>query len=120
MRPFPHVLIVDDEDTIRSLLARIVARTYSTVHLSLTNDGVDALLAFDHDPADLVLTNFDMPRMNGLDLVQAIRARSATVPIIMISADPGVAARARGLSAFIAKPFRARDLQQELVRLLPQ
>ncbi len=119
MRPFPHVLIVDDEDAIRSLLARIVARTYPTVHVSLANDGVDALRAFDYDPADLVLTNYDMPRMNGLALVQAIRTRSASVPIIMISADPTIAAAASGVTAFIAKPFRPRDIQQALVALLP-
>lgn len=119
MRPFPHVLITDDEDSIRSLLARIVARTYPMVHLSLANDGLDALRAFDHDPADLVLTNYDMPRMNGLDLVQALRARNTAVPIVMVSADPAVAAAAAGITAFIAKPFRTRDIQRVLVRLLP-
>lgn len=119
MRPFPHVLIVDDEDTIRSLLARITARTYPTVHLSLANDGLDALRAFDHDPADLVLTNYDMPRMDGLALVQALRTRSATVPIVMISADPALATQVSGVTAFIAKPFRPRDVQQVITRLLP-
>lgn len=118
MRPFPHVLIVDDDDAVRALLARIVARTYPAVHLSLAADGLDALSAFDHDPANLVLTNYDMPRMNGPALVQALRVRTTTVPIVMISADPGIATT-NGITAFIAKPFRARDMQQLLARLLP-
>ncbi|NJN16231.1 MAG: response regulator [Oscillochloris sp.] len=119
MRPFPHVLIADDEDPIRSLLARIMARTYPAVHLSLANDGLDALRAFDHDPADLVLTNYDMPRLNGAALVQALRTRSTSVPIVMITANPTIAAQISGIDAFIVKPFRAREVQLVVTRLLP-
>lgn len=121
MRPFPHVLVVDDDDAIRSLVARIVARTYPAVHVTLATDGIDALRAFDYDPADLVITNYDMPRMNGLDLIQALRMRSGAVPIVLISADATLAplAAARGSTAFVAKPFRAGALRQVLVALLP-
>lgn len=121
MRPFPHVLIADDEDAVRSLIARIVARTYPAVHVTLANDGADALRAFDHDPADLVITNYDMPGMNGLDLIRALRMRSATLPIVLVSADHALAplAAARGSTAFVAKPFRTVTLQQVLIGLLP-
>ncbi|GAB4450347.1 MAG: hypothetical protein OHK0015_55590 [Chloroflexi bacterium OHK40] len=121
LSPFPHVIIADDDDSVRSLVARVVGRTYRSVQLSLVNDGADALQVFDQRGADLVITNNQMLTMHGMDLIHALRTRSATVPILMLSADRTIAgpALAAGATQFLLKPFRVPELRQTLLGLLP-
>jgi CheY-like chemotaxis protein len=116
-----HVIIADDDATVRAVLTRIVKRTYPAVIVSAVPDGLDALLVYDQQGADLVITNQTMRQLYGLDLIAALRARQATIPIILISGDSTheQPALTVGATLFVAKPFNRIDLVQQLTRLLP-
>ncbi|HEU5099156.1 MAG TPA: response regulator [Roseiflexaceae bacterium] len=116
-----HVIIADDDAAIRSLIARVVARTYDPVTISAVPDGLDALLIYQQHGADLVITNQEMPVLSGLSLIERLRVLSATLPIIMVSAHPSVEPRARavGVTAFLVKPFLVTQLVQILNTILP-
>jgi len=115
-----HVIIADDDAVIRALLARVVAHTYPTVTITVVPDGLDALVAYQQYGADLVITNFDMPVLSGLSLIERLRAISDTLPIIMVSANPLIEpqARALGVTHFVVKPFTIMQLAQLLTRVL--
>jgi CheY-like chemotaxis protein len=116
-----HVIVADDQPEMRGLLALVVGRTYPAVTISAVADGLDALQLFDQAGADLILSNHDMPRLDGIGLAQAIRARGAALPIVMVSADVGTApaALAAGVTRFVAKPFTVAALAGVLTALLP-
>lgn len=121
MRSSRHIIIADDDDGIRALLARIIVRLYPVIAISAVNDGVDALAAYARHPADLLITNLDMPRMNGLDLVSTLRTGQAPLPIVMVSADISIEqqALAAGVNRFVAKPFRINQISKAVTELLP-
>jgi CheY-like chemotaxis protein len=81
-----HIIIADDDAAIRSIIARIIVHTYDPVTISAVPDGLDALLVYQQNGADLVITNNEMPVLSGLSLIERLRVLSATLPIIMISA----------------------------------
>ena len=117
-----HVIIADDDDAVRGLIARVVARTYAAVTISAVTNGLDALRIYDQSSADLLITNQDMPGISGLGLVEALRVgRLATLPIVMVSADLKIEPRALalGVTRFVAKPFTLTRLAQVLTSLLP-
>jgi CheY-like chemotaxis protein len=116
-----HVIIADDDTAIRSLIARVVVRTYPLVMISAVSDGLDALVLFQQGGADLVITNQEMPVLSGLSLIERLRVLSATLPIIMVSAHPSVESRARavGVTHFLLKPFLIPQLVDLLTCILP-
>jgi len=116
-----HVIIADDDTAIRSLIARVVVRTYPLVMISAVSDGLDALLLYQQVGADLVITNHQMPVLSGLSLTERLRVLSATLPIIMVSAHPSVESRARavGVTHFLVKPFLIPELIHLLTSVLP-
>jgi CheY-like chemotaxis protein len=121
MTPAYHVIIADDDDSIRAVIARVVVRAYSSVTISAVSDGLDALLIYEQRGADLVITNNGMPVLSGLSLIEQLRLRSATLPIVMVSADATIEQRALALGAsrFLVKPFAVAQLAQTITNLLP-
>jgi CheY-like chemotaxis protein len=117
-----HVIIADDDAAIRSLIARIVARTYDPITISAVRDGLDALLIYQQQGADLVITNHEMTVLSGLSLIERLRTLSATLPIIMVSAHPSAESRAYavGVTHFLLKPFPVTQLVQVLTKTLPR
>ena len=116
-----HIVIADDDAAIRSLIARVVARTYDRVTISAVPDGLDALLIYQQGGADLVITNHQMPVLSGLSLIERLRVLSVALPIIMVSAHPSVESRARavGVTHFLVKPFLIPELIHLLTSVLP-
>jgi len=122
MLPTYHILIADDDASVRALIARIVARAYPSVTISSVPDGLDALQIYDQRGADLLITNNEMPVLSGLSLIEHMRVlRQATLPIVMVSADTSIEPRAvaLGVTRFVAKPFQPVQLAQVLTALLP-
>jgi CheY-like chemotaxis protein len=119
--PSYQVIVADDDASIRAVLAHIVQQTYPGATVSAVADGLAALHIYDQQGADLVLTNYMMPRMSGLDLIAALRARQVTLPIIMVSGEvaQAPAALAAGATLFLAKPFTRTQLVQVLMSVLP-
>ena len=116
-----HLLIVDDDDGVRTFVAHVAMRVYPALTLDSVLDGAEAFRAFGQHPADLVITDMQMPIMSGLDLIRALRALPSAVPILMLSSDSMVqtAALATGATRFLAKPFAIAALRQTLRELLP-
>lgn len=115
-----HIIVADDTDSVRGLIVRVVARTYPSVRISAVADGQDALAVFDNEGADLIITNNAMRTMDGITLINLLRARPSHVPIVMISGDPGIESQAlaAGANGFLSKPFSMQGLMQMLLGLL--
>jgi two-component system capsular synthesis sensor histidine kinase RcsC len=116
-----HVIIAEDDMAVRTIVARVVARTYAAVAISATPDGLEAFNIYTQRGADLVISNHDMPLLSGLALIERLRILSATLPIVILSGNPTIEAlaRARGATEFLVKPFTIAQLENLLKRVLP-
>ncbi|MGB9578332.1 MAG: hybrid sensor histidine kinase/response regulator, partial [Halothiobacillaceae bacterium] len=119
-----QVLVVDDSITIRKVTTRILER-YG-IEVATAKDGVDALAwLHDHMPT-VVLSDIEMPRMDGFELLASIRneARLKHLPVVMITSRTGQKhrdkAEALGVSAYLGKPYTEAELMQILQAWLPE
>lgn len=109
-----RVLIADDNADMREYLTRLLHGAGYQVRA--VNDGQQALEAIRVDAPDLVVSDVMMPRLNGLALVGALRGdpRTASVPVLLLSARAGQEASIEGLQAgaddYLVKPFAAAEL----------
>jgi YesN/AraC family two-component response regulator len=114
----PHVLIVDDDPTIREALGAALAGAY-VVHAAATGDGAYALLG--RHPVAVIVLDAILGKEHGLDLIQKIRALSSA-PILILTGHGSeeLAARAlrAGVSDYLKKPVSLRDLHTAMTRLL--
>jgi signal transduction histidine kinase/CheY-like chemotaxis protein len=107
------VLIADDNSDMRDYLARLLAPHYN---VRTAADGVEALLSIRRQLPDLLLSDVMMPRLDGVALLNEIRADPvlARLPVVLLSARAGEEARIEGLEAgaddYLTKPFGAREL----------
>jgi signal transduction histidine kinase/CheY-like chemotaxis protein len=107
------VLVVDDNADMRAYLTRLLGPHWS---VRTTGNGEEALAAIADSAPDIVLTDVMMPRVDGFELLRALRAVPATrdIPVIMLTARAGQEASVEGLEAgaddYLAKPFRADEL----------
>jgi signal transduction histidine kinase/CheY-like chemotaxis protein len=108
-----EVLVVDDNADMRAYLTRLLAPHWS---VRTTANGEEALRAVAESLPAIVLTDVMMPRVDGFQLLRALRSDPATadVPVIMLTARAGQEASVEGLEAgaddYLAKPFRAPEL----------
>jgi DNA-binding NtrC family response regulator len=105
----PRILIIDDEKDMLTLLRRIIGE--ETAHeLEVENDPVAAMAAFGRRSFDLVITDLKMPRMDGIQVMGAVREIRPDVPVIIMTAyatiDTAVEAIREGAFDYITKPFR--------------
>lgn len=98
-------LIAEDDPDLRPILTHVLADAFPSAHVLAYANGREALAEFDRTGADLVVSNHDMPEMNGPTFVRALRERSATLPIVMVSGSPEARGHgaAAGISAFLDK-----------------
>jgi diguanylate cyclase (GGDEF)-like protein len=112
--PAPSILIVEDEAPTRSAMAELLAETGYQVRAAA--DGAEALTMALAERPDLVISDIRMPRVDGLELAQRLRARYRDdyLPIILISADGEPGRRANGLDHgaddYMAKPIEFEEL----------
>jgi DNA-binding response OmpR family regulator len=113
-----HVLIVDDDYDICQSLALILEERY---RVSTAYNGLQALRILESDSVDAVVLDLMMPILDGESMMQEMRARGWSVPVIIASAANQLAstARASGAAAWIQKPFNITDLEEALARALP-
>lgn len=116
-------LIVEDSPTMRQLLV-FSLRRLKECRIVEAVDGVDALKKLTSERIDLVITDINMPMMDGLKLISLIRgnARTRSVPIIIVTTEGAEEDRKRGLAlganAYIAKPVQPSDLLKAVASLL--
>ena len=113
------VLAVDDSAAMRQMLASLLRTAgYEVVEAV---DGADALEKARSRRVDLVLTDQNMPRMDGLALTRALRAEGQSQPILLLTTEEGEdlrqAARAAGANGWLAKPFDPARLLEVLGRV---
>jgi PAS domain S-box-containing protein len=111
--PRATVVLADDNADMRGYLRRLLAPHHEVIAVA---DGEEALRAVRERRPDLVLTDVMMPKLDGFELLRALRADpgTAATPLIMLSARAGEEARLEGLRAgaddYLTKPFSAREL----------
>lgn len=106
------VLVVDDSAMDRLLASRLLSK--AGLDTLQANDGAQALdILTEHEP-DVVVTDMQMPSMNGLELVEAVRARFSSLPVILMTAHGSekvaAAALRSGAASYVSKRNLARDL----------
>jgi len=112
-QPRARILLVDDNTDMREYVKRLLAAKYD---VEATGDGQSALEATRREKFELVLSDVMMPKLDGFALLKALRAdeRTRTIPVILLSARAGEAARVEGMGAgaddYLIKPFSAREL----------
>jgi len=116
-----RVLIVDDSSTMRRIIGNVVQQLgIKKEDFEEAEDGVVAWKLLEESKFDVVLTDWNMPNMNGLQLVQKIRGGGQHVktPIIMITTEGGkgevITALKAGVNNYIVKPFSADILKEKL------
>ena len=112
----PHILIVEDEDDIRTFLVRAMGRLAPQAEVLAARNGKEALGLFQKQICDLILSDQRMPLMTGIELLQAVRAIATDVPVVIFSADVTAETPAlqAGATAFFHKPITVPQLRQIL------
>jgi two-component system chemotaxis response regulator CheY len=119
------VLVVDDSAAIRKILQRVLRQTgmaIRTIHEA--GDGQEALDLLNAHRVQLVLTDINMPKMDGLQLLAAMKAseRWRDVPVVMITTEGGEMkvseAVKLGAAGYVRKPFTADQIKEKLAGIL--
>ena len=115
-------MVVDDSLTMRKVLSRLLEREgYRVV---VAKDGMDALQLLQDSLPDLILSDIEMPRMDGFELVRNIRgdSRTANIPLLIISSRTAEKhrslARELGVNAYLGKPVQDDELLAQVKALL--
>jgi len=115
------ILIVDDSSTMRRIIGNVVMQLgFSRDDFDEAEDGLKAWKQLVETQYDIILTDWNMPNMNGLELVKKVRAEGnhQKTPIIMITTEGGkgevVTALKAGVNNYIVKPFSAEVLKEKL------
>lgn len=113
----PKTLLVDDSGVMRKIILRAL-NALEINDVTEAADGAEALELFQDDSFDLVLSDWNMPNMTGLELCKAIRDTGSTVPIFMITTEAEqsrvLQAIQAGASDYLVKPFEQEVLLSKL------
>jgi two-component system chemotaxis response regulator CheY len=119
------VLIVDDSAAIRKILQRVLRQTDLPIGTIFeAGDGREALEALKLKGVDLILSDINMPNMDGLELLSHLKANEAwmKVPVIMVSTEGSQAkvleAVEKGAVGYVRKPFTADQIKEKLAGFL--
>jgi len=118
-----RVLVVDDSKAMRSVVIRAVrAAGYPDMSFEEAGNGLEALAAVRASPPDLVLTDWNMPEMSGIDFLEALRAEGSAVRIAFVTSEqnPNILERAHRAGALfvLAKPFTPGVIQAALAKVM--
>ena len=120
----PRILIVEDSPTMRSLLSSSLEELEGVVKITEASSGFEALRELPRGTYDLVVTDINMPDINGLELVSFVKSNDAyrEIPLVIVSTECSERDRERGLElgadAYLVKPFDAEDLRETVRGLL--
>lgn len=110
-----HVLVVDDESSVRELLDGLLKHCGYKTHLAAS--GEEALECLDRAHFDLVITDLHMPGMNGEELAAEIQTRGLDTPVVLVTGDPKASAQPP-VDRLLKKPFSLRELRAALSGLI--
>jgi chemosensory pili system protein ChpA (sensor histidine kinase/response regulator) len=114
----PSALIIDDSLSVRKFVSSVLERNnYSTV---LASNGPEALEKLESEQFDIIITDLEMPKMHGFELIEEIRSqeRYDDLPIVILTGRVGREHKEKGMklgaNAYIVKPFKENDLVKTL------
>ena len=119
-----RILIVEDSPTMRALLNSALEGLEVPVKITEASSGFEALRCLPREPFDMIVTDINMPDINGLELVSFAKNNDAyrSIPLVIVSTEGAERDRARGLElgadAYLVKPFDAENLREVVVDLL--
>lgn len=119
-----RILVVDDFPTMRRIVRNLLGEL-GYENITDADDGTTALaeLKRSEEPYGLVVTDWNMPQMSGLELLRAIRAHEKlrTLPVLMVTAEAKreqiIEAAQAGVNGYIIKPFTAETLRDKLAKI---
>lgn len=115
-------LVVDDFNTMRRIMRNLL-KELGFNNVEEAEDGVDALTKLRAGGFDFVISDWNMPNMDGLQLLQTIRADATLgkLPVLMVTAEAKkeniIAAAQAGASGYVVKPFTAATLEEKLGKI---
>ena len=119
------VLIVDDSAAIRKILQRVLKQAEIPIdNVFEAGDGNEALAALEAHPVGLILSDINMPNMDGLEMLNHIKARDEwkQVPVVMVSTEGSQAkvldAVRLGAAGYVRKPFNAEQIKEKLAGIV--
>ncbi len=113
-----RILIVEDSATMRSLLAATLEELGDDVKVTEAASGFEALRLLPREDYDLVVTDINMPDINGLELVSFVKRNEkySSIPLIIVSTEGSERDRDKGLGlgadAYLVKPFEPETLRE--------
>jgi two-component system, chemotaxis family, chemotaxis protein CheY len=119
------ILVVDDFPIMRGIIRRMLTKRFGMDDIHEANDGVEAWKILGESPVDLIICDWNMPNMTGIDLLKKVRAdrKLARLPFVMVTAEGKkenvIEATKAGATGFIIKPFTAKDLGKKLKTIFP-
>ena len=122
MQMTPHVLVVEDEDSLATLLQYNLQKEGYDV--ALAGDGEEALLLVDERLPDLIVLDWMLPKVSGIEVCRRLRQRNETrnVPVVMLTARGEETDRVRGLDTgaddYVVKPFSMTELSARIRAVL--
>jgi len=116
------ILIVDDFSTMRRIIKNLL-RDLGFNNTQEADDGITALPMLQSGKFDLLITDWNMPGMQGIDLLKAVRADEnlRQLPVLMVTAESKreqiVEAAQAGVNGYVVKPFTAGTLEEKISRI---
>ena len=120
-RNMPTVLIVEDNDQLRSFIADNLSDAFNTLSAS---NGVEAFAILENRNVDIIISDIMMPDMDGIELCRAVRGNPtfSHIPVILLSAKTDIETKVEGLNigadAYIEKPFSIEQLRAQAASIL--
>lgn len=120
-----NILVVDDSSSIRAIVKKIIRVSgFNVGELWDASDGLVALSILEKQQVDLVLTDINMPNMNGMELIARMSKndRMSTIPVVVVSTEGSDKkmheAISMGAMGYVKKPFMPEDIKQTLNDIL--
>jgi two-component system chemotaxis response regulator CheY len=119
-----HILIVEDSPTMRVLLTSALEGLDTPVKVTEAESGFEALRQLPRNSYDLIVTDINMPDINGLELISFVRNNSSyrTIPLVIVSTEGSERDRDKGVGlgadAYLVKPFEPDELRDVVRDLL--
>jgi two-component system chemotaxis response regulator CheY len=118
---FPRlsVLVVDDDPSVRSV-ASTMLRRMAIPNVAIAENGDQGLKLFRTaaPPFDIIICDWDMPGMNGMELYKQVRDENPKQPFLMLTGrndlDSVITARGSGISGYLVKPFSPQELKEKI------
>ncbi len=114
------ILVIEDDQSLRQQLAS--GLTQQGYDLVTAQDGQEGLFVAQNYPLDLLVVDLGLPKVNGLDVIRALRKDNKGIPILILTARGGWKAKVEGLEAgaddYLEKPFHMEELQARVKALL--